>query len=91
MFCVVSLLIMMYKNLHSLLPLQTGSAPVDRKTICTIDLLWIFRVAWCIICWVLCCPCSVMWKLGCTVMKKGKQGADMAAAALGDVVSRKLS
>ena len=85
MFCVVSLLIMVYKNLQSLLPSQAGSAPVDRKTICTIDLLWIFRVAWCIICWVLCCPCSVMWKLGCTVMRVGKQGADMAAAALGDI------
>lgn len=62
----------------------TGKPPADRKGLRDCDALWIFRLVFCIICWVFCCPCSVMWKLGCTLMKGTKKGVDKAAELMGD-------
>ena len=73
-----------YIQLHLEEP-GSGSAPIDRKGLCDFDLLWIFRLVWCIICWVFCCPCSVVWKLGGTFMRGAKKGADLTAAMLGDI------
>ncbi|KAL9180570.1 hypothetical protein ACHAXT_011023 [Thalassiosira profunda] len=63
----------------------TGSAPTQPKGICVLDITWPFRFVWWLVSWICCCPCSVMWKLGCCFYRGAKRGADLGAALLGEI------
>ena len=61
-----------------------GSAQETHRGICTFDILWPFRCAWCLVRWTLCCPCAFVWKFCSCVVQGTKKGVDAAAAHLGE-------
>lgn len=50
-----------------------------------LDILLVFRVAFCLFEWIFCCPCAALWKLGCCCFQVAKKGADIGVALLGGV------
>ena len=74
-----------FVQLHLEEPGTGSTAPKPQLGLSHFDILWIFRCAFCILGWILCCPCSVMWKLGCCVASGARRGADFGAALVGGV------
>jgi len=54
-----------------------------RNHLCHLDICLPFRLICCLMKWILCCPCSMVWKMGRGVAKVSKRAADAGAKALG--------
>ena len=54
-----------------------------KKSLCHLDICLPFRLIWCLIKWILCCPCSIICKMGRGVAKVSKRAADAGAKAIG--------
>lgn len=57
--------------------------PTKKRVLCHIDIFWPVRVAWCIIKWILCLPCSIVSKLLKVLAFGAKRGVSEAAGVIG--------
>lgn len=60
---------------------EPGTESVPKRR----DMLWLFRCVWALLGWVLCCPCSVIWKCGCFIVSGAEAGAAIVSSLLDDV------